>query len=399
MMKKKIIIWTSIIVVLLITTALLYCFLSKRKIFSFWFEWVWWGENLEGDDNLFEWMWWSVNLESDGNLHILPSIDDEIFADSMRCWTFQLVWNDMVNEIVKQNVVMNPQLQVVENLNKQTFSNKYLSPDSYYTKFGLLTLDLKAEIEDGIKSKFNETSDILDKLDWSNVPQSDSFYDWMDEKKYGFYAMLKKIFNFENVFDELDKWKFNDKYNNVEYFWIKWSSSSNLYKQVYVYYYNSEDDFAVALHTKEWEDIVLARWVGWDSFMNIYDNILKKWEKYSWKHYFTKYDYLKVPNLKVKTLTEFEELENKSFLATDGDVCRIEKALQTIEFELNKSWWYIKSEAFIGMAKTTSVASVPVEIEYRYFYFDKPFVMFWKESNKDLPYFAAQISDITLFQE
>jgi hypothetical protein len=38
------------------------------------------------------------------------------------------------------------------------------------------------------------------------------------------------------------------------------------------------------------------------------------------------------------------------------------------------------------------------EIEYRYFYYDKPYVMFLKETDKDLPYFAAQISDITLFQ-
>jgi hypothetical protein len=39
------------------------------------------------------------------------------------------------------------------------------------------------------------------------------------------------------------------------------------------------------------------------------------------------------------------------------------------------------------------------EIEHRYFYFDKPYVMFLKEADKDLPYFAAQISDITLFQK
>jgi hypothetical protein len=45
---------------------------------------------------------------------------------------------------------------------------------------------------------------------------------------------------------------------------------------------------------------------------------------------------LKVPELKFKTLTEFAELENKEFLADDGDVCRIDTALQTIELKLNK---------------------------------------------------------------
>ena len=37
--------------------------------------------------------------------------------------------------------------------------------------------------------------------------------------------------------------------------------------------------------------------------------------------------------------------------------------------------------------------------EYRYFYFDKPFMIFLKESDKELPYFAAQITNIKLFQK
>jgi hypothetical protein len=45
-----------------------------------------------------------------------------------------------------------------------------------------------------------------------------------------------------------------------------------------------------------------------------------------------------------------------------------------------------------------SISDTPEKHEYRYFYFDKPYVMFLKEADKDLPYFAAQIYDITLFQ-
>ncbi len=337
--------------------------------------------------------------KSDWELHVLTSIDDEVVGDSMWCGTFQLVWNDMVNEVVKKDVEFNPQLKIVKNLNKQTFTKKQLSPSSYYSKFWLLTLDLKAEIEKWIKEKFNETSDILDQwADWSNVPQSDDYYEWKDEKKYGFYAMLKKIFKFENVFDQLDNWKFDDKYDNVKYFWIRWSSNSKLYSQVYVYYYNSDDDFAVALKTKEWEDVILARGIWWNSFMDVYNNILRKDKKYEWKHYFTKNDYLKVPELKVKTLTEFSELEDKAFYANDWDVCRIDKALQTIELKLDKEWGEIKSEAWIAMTKSNWISMNPPKIEHRYFYFDKPYIMFLKEEDKDLPYFAAQIYDITLFQ-
>lgn len=344
----------------------------------------------------------ATSWKSDWDLHVLTSIDDKVVWDSMWCWTFQLVWNDMVNEVVKQDVVFNPQLKIVENLNKQTFTNKELSPNSYYSKFWLLTLDLKEEIENGIKEKFSETSDILD--EWASrndVPDNEDFYEWERIKKYLFYAMLKKIFKFENVFDQLDNWKFDGKYGNVKYFWIKWSSSSKLYKQVYVYYYNSDDDFAVALKTKEWEDVILARWIWWNSFMDVYNNLLKKDKKYEWNHYFTEDDYLKVPELKVKTINEFVELENKIFYPKEDDViCWIEKAMQSIELKLDKEWWEIKSEALIVMWwESQWISYKQPKIEHRYFYFDKPYVMFLKEEDKELPYFAAQISDITLFQD
>jgi hypothetical protein len=78
--------------------------------------------------------------------------------------------------------------------------------------------------------------------------------------------------------------------------------------------------------------------------------------------------------------------------------CKIEKALQSIELKLDKEWWEIKSEAWIAISYDSATPFIPVKVEYRYFYFDKPYVMFLKEDDKDLPYFAAQISDITLFQ-
>ena len=37
---------------------------------------------------------------------IVPTMDDKITTDSSWCATFQLVWNDMKNEIVKTDVVL-----------------------------------------------------------------------------------------------------------------------------------------------------------------------------------------------------------------------------------------------------------------------------------------------------
>lgn len=104
----------------------------------------------------------------------VATLEDEITTNSIWCGTFQLVWNDMVNNVVKQDVVFTPQEKLVENLNKQTFKEDQLSEKDYYKVYDLLTLDLKEKIEKAIKEKFNEKSDILDSIDWSEVPKDAS---------------------------------------------------------------------------------------------------------------------------------------------------------------------------------------------------------------------------------
>lgn len=305
----------------------------------------------------------------------------------------------MVNEVVKQDVIFTPQLKIVENLNKQTFTIDQLSSSGYYVKFWLFTKSLKKIIEEWIKEKFNETSDILDRIDRNKAPENDDWY-WEEYKEYLFYAMLKKVFNFEKEFDILDKWDFNGKYKDIEYFWINRDSSYELYSQVDVLYYNSDNDFAVVLKTKEWEDVILERWTGGESFNEIYKNVIEKSKKYDWKQYFCGDDYLKVPKISVDSLISYDDFKDKYFSAADGSICGITDALQTIQFDLDEKWGSIKSEALIDMFVTDSISfDAPEKHQYRYFYFDKPYVMFLKEANKDLPYFAAQISDITLFQK
>jgi hypothetical protein len=164
-------------------------------------------------------------------------------------------------------------------------------------------------------------------------------------------------------------------------------------------YYNSDSDFAVTLKTNEWEDVILSRWIMEDSFLDSYRAIMAKSEEYNWKKAFWDFDYLKVPNLSINTLRSYDEFLGKDFYNIDWNRCEIKKAVQTIEFDLDEKWWKIKSEALIYMQADWAIGPSFEEIKRRYFYFDKPFMIFLKEENKQLPYFAAQITDITLFQK
>lgn len=312
------------------------------------------------------------------------TLEDEIAEDTIWCGTFQLIWNDLKNDLAKQDIVFTPQLQVVENLNKETFTTNDLSEEYYYKKIGTPSIELKEEIEKAIKDKFNETSDILDDFDWEN----------RDPKDYFLYVMLKKEFQFEKAFEEFDNGKFAD-YDNVSYFGIKADSESDeLRKQVKVLYYNSIDNFAIKLETKQEDEVILCKNPKGNTFNEIYENISKQESEYKGKNTIQEGEILKVPNIKIKEKNEFTELENKPFYFSNGDSYVIEKAIQTIEFELDRTGGKIKSEAGMMLDKATAI----IDDEIREFVIDDTFAIFLKEEGKEKPYFAGKISDITKFQ-
>lgn len=334
-------------------------------------------------------------------IEVVPTLLDTASLNSAWCATFQLIWNDMQNEVVKKDIEFTPQEEVVENLNKQSFKEENLSSDYYYKIYDLMTKDLKEKIEKEIKSKFDQESDILDAFDWDSAPQDNSGYN--DRlNTYFFYTMLYREFNFNKEFSELDNGKFSGvqkQYDNIKYFGIDGDSSEELYSNVKVLYYNSKDDYAVILLTKEGDQVVLAR--GFDENSNyeeVWNEIFKKAKKYKGKKYFTENDSLKVPNIEFDVLRKYKELENKEFYDYKNNPCHISQALQSIKFSLDKSGGKIKSEAGMSLQFDSAIMEEP-EVEKRDFNFDSTFVMFLSEDGKDLPYFGAVIDNITLYQK
>lgn len=327
------------------------------------------------------------NRQKDNNqnpINIALTMDDEIARDTAWCGTFQLIWNDLKNDVVKQDIVFNPQLKVVENLNKGSFNTTQISDSSYYKAQGIPTQELKKQIENGIKEKFNETSDILDDFVFDGNPD-----------RYFLYAMLKKEFEFENEFDELDNGKFGE-YDDVEYFGINSNSNELLRNQVQVLYYNSKEDFAIKLLTKQNDEVIIARGNEGNTFNEIYNDVKNKQANYQGSAELSEADKLRIPKINFDIKKEFEELENKEFETAEGEVMFIEKALQTIEFELDEKGGRIESEAGMMVNK---MAILPEESEPREFIVDDTFTIFLQEEGKEMPYFCANIDDITKFQD
>lgn len=288
------------------------------------------------------------------------------------CVTFQLVWNELSEKFVEGPVVFvggNP--PIADELNKKLYTSEILSDASYYTTFGKVSKKLKRQIEKTIKKKFNETSDVLDMVNWNA------------KNSYLFYSILKKNFTFLNPFDRLSNAPFNSSKELVKYFGINENSDKKLRDNVTVLFYNSPDEYAVKLNTNEKENVILFRTDNQSSFVENFNYVISN----SNEDKFSKKDVLLIPDIDVNKTISYNELSGRQIKNTNYV---ISQALQTIQFKLDNKGGSLKSEAIITVMKT---ALMPEVEEPRYFLFDKPFVLFLIEEGKEKPYYAMIVDN------
>lgn len=326
-----------------------------------------------------------VFTAEDDGVKIVPTLSDKVKGNTMWCGTFQIVWNDLKNEIVKQDIEFSPQLDCVDNLNKSAFSADMISAEDYYKTYGIISPELKTQIETDLNNKFGRTSDFINNFNWN----TDS-----NAKKYLIYAMLVKDLKFATPFDDLETGDFAGKDTKTSYFGLKANSNSEARSQVSVLYYNNEKDKAISISTTTNDEIILCRTNTIQNFNQIWEKITNERTNYTGNTSLEETELLQVPEISINSEKEYTDLENKEFEDVNGEKLTIEKAMQTIDFELNKEGAKLTSEA--GIAVTTN-AIEPQDI--RDFSFNDSFVIFLKEKDKELPYFALNVSDIEDFQK
>ena len=314
-----------------------------------------------------------------GKAKMAPTFTSKISSiDTNKVWcgTFNLVWNDFMNDVIKGKVEFEDgESELANELNKQSFTADQLSENSYFKIQGQANgEDLKNKIQNGIKQKFNENSQLIERIDWN------------DSNGYVLYAMLKKEFNFLEPFSTaMGSMKFNNSETRIKCFGVDSSNNPIASKNVEILFYSSEDDFAIKLKTKEGEEVILYKTTGENkSFEGNYEEIKKKQSSYSGKTTFEKEDMLRVPFIKVNDEINYDELCGREI---KNSKYYIKQALQTIDFELNNVGGSIKSEAVID-ATTKALTE-----NARKMIFDSDFILYLKEENKDQPYLALKVDN------
>lgn len=331
--------------------------------------------------------------------------------------TFQLCWNEFIKLVDRNNTIEfvddNPPL--ADELNKQKFTKEDLNDNSYYIKVGKMTLNLKKEIEKGIWDKFNEKSDILNKFKFENVSDNET-------NKYFIYSMLIKNFPFKYAFTDIESKYFGtDKTTKYKFFGLDSENriKSKQLMQLSNIFYANDDDFAFKLYNEDnSEEMIFYLTDSITSFDEIYKEIIEKSkqeneykqkrldeiilknpEKYKNNEIIVAYnEFLQVPYLHIDEMLNYnKELANKEIKAKDyeknSNYWKIEQTAQTIKFDLNNKGAKLKSEsALSSVLGARYIPAIKIYLE-NYYYLDRPFVIFLKETNKDKPYFAARVKD------
>lgn len=326
----------------------------------------------------------NINVLAAENIEFVKTFSANNNAQN-KVWvgTFQLVWNDFVNDILKAPVkFVSGSQKEAKLLNKQEFTQNMLSEDSYYKTYGKTSLALKGEIENAIMEKFGEKSEILDKIDWTK-----------SNGAYFLYVMLKKDFEFLQKFNQLTAGSFGANNYQTKYFGINETSKNQLYKNVKVLFFNGAEDFAVELKTQSNDIVILYRTDKNKSFNTLYKEMNKKTFKYKGSNSFVLGDKIKIPYISFKKDVNFDDLCGREIRGSER--LYFEKALQTVDFDMNEQGVKLKSEAALDVSL---MSFMPPKIEKgREMFFDDTFVIFLKETDKAKPYFAARIKDLELF--
>lgn len=276
-MKKKVLI-TILIIILIIAFLILGVFFRFNKI--------------------------TIRIPKNAKPVFYSGAKGESDMDTIWCGTFQLAWNELINQYGKEIDLKDYNSELIDKLNKQSFTKDMLSEDSYYIKVAETTPSLKEEIKQEMKKKFGKNSAVLDNIDFNQ------------KNGITIYTALNKKFEFLEIFDDLEDKKFGETDKIIKCFGIDKKSDKSLYKNVEVMYYgwnkeSEEWEYAAKLKTKENEEVILANISSIGDFDETYKKVLELENTYEETKEFQDIDIIEIPYMNINFTINYEELCRK----------------------------------------------------------------------------------------
>ena len=295
------------------------------------------------------------------------------------CSTFQIAWNILSDEIIKEPLQLSDHPEMEQMLNQRLTGAKDISGDDYLAMAGLNRDRIVEKIKQTLKIKFNKDPGI-------------------DIELYGpddilAYAFLLKDLKFNEEFESLDTPISFKGEAPINGFGIKQYSSDEAHKkigeQVEILDYLNNDDFILRLKSiAPRDEIILAKIKPGKTLLETVDSVFSRIENKDAVS-LQKGDTLQMPKLDFDILREYTEIIGKNVLNKGFNGYSVLQAIQAIRFRLNEKGALLKSEAVIEMARSFSDAP-------KYLIFNQPFLLCLKEKTGKYPYFVMWIDNAEL---
>ena len=301
----------------------------------------------------------------------------------MYCSTFQIAWDVLSDDIIKEPLRLNGNPLMAQMLNERLTGKEDISEDCYLAMAGLNKDGIVEKIKQALKEKFNEEPG----LDIS-LRQPDDILA---------YAFLLKDLKFAKEFEGLDQpIYFRDK-TSVKAFGIEQyafdEKRRSLGEQVSILDYQNDDDFIISLKSVSPKDeIILAKIVPQKTMLETMDSVFNRISS-ARPSVMAKDETLRIPKLDFDVLHSYTELSGRAVLNKGFEKYFISKAIQSIRFRLNEKGALLRSEAAIEIAMGIS-RDIPKRP--RLFIFDKPFLICLKEKGAKYPYFSMWVDNAEL---
>ena len=357
---------------------------------------------------------------------ILPHLEGKITPGEnyIYCPTFQMAWDDVTENILNAKPMFRLPCPMADILNRNKYAKENLYPERYYVKSGYIKNGIVELIIRELTEKYGEKEKINKTLRENNR--------LITEKDFLSFAYLQASPHFEEPFYLFKSplyFKSNSGETKVEAFGISEfkanddkGSQSKRYRQVNIIDYVNEDDFIVSISaipevnpkgnsqrvTKEKEDIKSSLVSEIEGENSSYEeiiiakippekNLLKTWKKVLERSKKHKIDYsrqreyvkmIKIPKIDFDIIEEYSELYRNNLKNKGFEILEIQKALQSIAFNLNEKGAEVKSSALVRYGGGAIYYYPPP----RYFILDRPFLIALRQYKK-APYLLIWVEN------
>ena len=294
------------------------------------------------------------------------------------CSTFQLAWNELRDEIIKEDIRLTDEPSMVKVLNKKMTTKADISEDCYVATAGFGGDGILERINEALRLKFKHEAPTVEVQ-----LRPDSILA---------YAFLLKDLKFATPFESLKapiRFRSASRTVRVRAFGIReyrprQQRHAKMGRQVSILAYEYRtDECVVSLASKSPRDeIILARVKPGGTLLETIRSAQKMIED-GRPDSLHSHDTLQIPKLDFDVRHSYAELINKFLLNKGFTSYWIARARQDIRFRLNEKGAMLKSKAEIEVESA----------QERWLIFDSPFLVYLREKQGEYPYLAIWVDN------